>query len=144
MVELCEISFLAVFIPLVIIGLTVFLATRKKSSYLIGQKPATLYSLSAALSSSEIFKRISQKAPAQGYQIDWIDEEKNCMILKDSMRNLSWGFFYPVYVFPKGNRTVIEVGAESRFMQNDPEPPVKKDYHKKCVNFIQGLFTAHD
>lgn len=104
-------------------------------------KPSKLLSFTTDSTIEKSMKIILQFAKENGYKVEDFDENKGTILLSDSMTLFSNGFFYPIYLATKNEKTtLIEIGIKSKLMQFGP---MVRRSHEKCFNGIKAAVFAN-
>jgi hypothetical protein len=120
--------------PAIIIGCTI--ASMRKGSSALKSKPKRLHSITTTNNPQETLKAIVRFAQQSNYHLSFIDEIKYQTVLEDSPSLTSWGFFYPIFISQRDDKTtLIEVGIKSKLVQIGP---IVSIHHQRCINGIKA------
>jgi hypothetical protein len=73
------------------------------------------------------------------FSVDDKDPQQHIIILSSPVTFFTWGFLYPVYLYPSGNLTRIEVGCSSKFFQIGP---LVTKAHDECIHAILAALSV--
>ena len=85
-------------IGIVMAGIGLIIASMRKGSSAMGEKPSRIQSFSTTGNPEETLKSIIRFAQQSGYKISALDETSGQVVLEESASATSWGFFFPVFV----------------------------------------------
>ncbi|MFA5366761.1 MAG: hypothetical protein WC333_02675 [Dehalococcoidia bacterium] len=133
---------IGIVVGIIIAGIGLIIASKKRGSVYLGAKSGQRQSFSTAGSPKETLKAICLFAKETGYKIAAIDEPKGQVVFEESASLLSWGFFFPVSVTQQSNgSTLVEVGIESKLVQVGP---IVSRNHKRCVKGIKSALSIQN
>ena len=131
----------SIIIGLLVTGVFFVIASLRKGSSSLGNKPKRLKSFSTMLKPLDAFKAIIAWAPVAGYQIDEVEEEDMKLLLSSSATATTYGFFYPIFFSTNTSGTcLVEVGIKSKILQIGP---IVSRNHEKCFNGIRAAVIAY-
>jgi hypothetical protein len=92
-------------------------AARKKPDPLLTKRPSHIIYFTVPIDTDEAFKVVLRFAQLANLKVAAVDELLRVVVLDEGMSFFYWGYFYPVYISPRGDTTLIEVGVQPRTWQ---------------------------
>lgn len=121
---------------LLIMCLSLIISAARNSSSVIEAKPRRLLSFATSATPTDVTKVVVSFVQRKGYEIDYISESNNLVVISASPTLTTWGFFYPIYSEQRSDgATLVEVGIKSRFVQYGS---ITSRSHERFTNGIKA------
>lgn len=122
---------------IIVLVIILIAATRKMPAH-SAQMTSRRMSLTAPLAPAAVVEKL-RNARWERIKLHDSDPARGVVVLATGTTIFSWGFFYPVFVTPRGAGSTIEVGIKSRAVQWGP---VVTNNHKSAVAEIERALEA--
>ena len=135
-------------VGLVMVAVSLVVASRRTADSVLQTKPKRVLTFVAAMPSAAVMHRLLQLAKNSRYSIEYLaDEGANRenergpqVVLGEGPSFATWGFFYPIYMTPEGDRrTLVEVGIKSKLSQFGP---IVSRRHAAALRDVQAWLAA--
>lgn len=126
---------LIVLIPVVMVGVMLLVAFTRKGSVGTVAMTTRRIVLHSAVPPGAVYDWLTQYSPS-GYLVEDTDPARGIVILSSRPTAFSYGFFYPVVVYPEGAGTRVDLGIKSKVFQYGP---VVTRAHRKLAHALAAL-----
>ncbi len=112
------------------------------------EKSMGLLEFPTRLSPEDVLLIIAQGAKEAGFDIFYLSNEDQYVVLSDQQTLTSLPHLYPVFMTKEENRfyefTMVEVGIKSQLKQNNKYNIVTKTKHEKCFETLKTLVLNYE
>ena len=122
-------------VAIILVGVMLLVAFTRKGSVATVAMTSRRIVLHSAAPSGVVYSWITQYCPA-GYSVVDADPARGIVLLSSRPTALTWGFFYPVFVYSEGTGTRVDLGIKSKVFQYGPL--VARD-HRKLAHALAAL-----